>query len=74
MEINIAAQSLTYPVMAQTGGWRKSGGIRAIFYYFVRGETVYMIDAYPKSRKESLTHAEKSALRKLPQAIEDAKA
>jgi len=28
------------------------------FYYFVNGETVYMIDAYPKNEKENLSHAE----------------
>jgi hypothetical protein len=34
------------------------------------GETVYMIDAYPKNEKENLTHAEKNDLRKLAKAIE----
>jgi hypothetical protein len=80
MELNIAAQPLSYPVMPQTGGCRKarwargnrgrSGGIRAVFYYYVTGETVYMIDAYPKNEKENLTDAEKNDLRKLAKAIE----
>lgn len=80
MELNIAAQPLSYPVMPQTGGCRKarwargnrgkSGGIRAIFYYYVRGETVYLIDAYPKNEKENLTDAEKNDLKKLSKAIE----
>jgi hypothetical protein len=43
MELNIAAQPLSHPVMPHTGGCRKvrwargnrgkSGGIRAVFYY-----------------------------------------
>ncbi len=45
MEAGIAADPLAYPVIGRTGGfpearWRrgdsgKSGGVRAIFYYFV---------------------------------------
>jgi hypothetical protein len=81
MELNIAAQPLSYPVMPQTGGCRKarwakghrgkSGGIRAVFYYYyVKGETLYMIDAYPKNEKENLTDAEKSDLRNLSKAIQ----
>ena len=82
MELSIAAQPLSYPVIPQTGGCRKarwgrgthgkSGGIRAAFYYYIRGETVYLIDAYAKNRKENLTNAEKNALKKLAKAIEDA--
>jgi len=79
MELDIAAQPLSYPVMPQTGGCRKarwsrgsrgkSGGIRAVFYYYVAGDTVYMIDAYAKNEKENLTDAEKNDLRKLSKAI-----
>ena len=80
MELNIAAQPLSFPVMPQTGGCRKarwargnrgkSGGIRVVFYYYVIGDTVYMIDAYPKNEKENLTDAEKIELKKLSKAIE----
>ena len=80
MELDIAAQPFSYPVMPQTGGCRKarwargnrgkSGGIRAVFYYYVTGETVYMIDAYPKNEKENLTDAEKSDLKRLAKAME----
>jgi len=48
----------------------KSAGIRAIFYYFVSGETVYMIGAYPKNEKENLSNAEKNGLKRLAQEIE----
>jgi len=79
MEMDIAAQPLQYPVMPGTGGCRKarwgrgsqgkSGGVRAVSYYFVKGETVYMIDVYPKNEKENLTDAEKNQLRRLAKAI-----
>jgi hypothetical protein len=34
------------------------------------GETVYMIDAYPKNEKEDLTDAEKNDFRNLAKAIQ----
>jgi len=80
MELSIASQPLGYPVMPQTGGCRKarwargnrgkSGGIRTVFYYYITGDTTYMIDAYPKNEKENLTDAEKNYLKKLSKAIE----
>jgi hypothetical protein len=80
MELSIAANPLAYPVMPQTGGCRKarwargnrgkSAGIRAVFYYYVSGRAIYMLDAYPKNQKENLTDAEKNVLRSLAQAIE----
>jgi hypothetical protein len=51
------------------GSQGKSGGVRAVSYYFVKGETVYMIDVYPKNEKENLTDAEKNQLRRLAKAI-----
>jgi hypothetical protein len=51
------------------GSRGKSGGIRAVFYYYVAGDTVYMIDAYAKNEKENLTDAEKNDLKKLSKAI-----
>jgi hypothetical protein len=48
----------------------KSGGIRAVFNYYVRGEAVYTIAAYPKNEKENLTDAEKNDRKKLSKAIE----
>jgi hypothetical protein len=80
MELNIAANPLVFPVMPQTGGCRKarwargnrgkSAGIRAVFYYYVSGGAIYMLDAYPKNQKENLTDAEKNDLKNLTQAIE----
>ena len=80
MELDIAADPLAYPVMSQTGGCRKarwargnrgkSAGIRAVFYYYVSGGAIYMLDAYPKNQKENLTDAEKNDLKTLTHAIE----
>ena len=47
----------------------KSGGIRAVFYYYVKGSAIYLLDAYPKNEKENLTNAEKTSLKKLAKAI-----
>ena len=52
------------------GNRGKSAGIRAVFYYYVAGEAIYMLDAYPKNQKENLTDAEKNELRTLAQTIE----
>src|SRR5580692_4537398 len=80
MESNIAADPLAYPVIPQTGGCRKarwargnrgkSAGIRAVFYYYVSGGAIYMLEAYPKNQKENLTDAENNDLKSLAQAIE----
>ena len=79
MEQSIAADPLAYPVMVHTGGCRKarwargnrgkSGGIRVVFYYYVSGEAIYMLEAFPKNEKENLTDADKNQLRKVTQAI-----
>ena len=63
------------PVIPGTGGVRKarwgtgtkgkSGGVRAIYYYFVAGATVYMLALYAKSQKSDLTEREKKELKKL---------
>jgi hypothetical protein len=80
METSIASGPSAYPVISGTGGCRKarwargnrgkSAGLRAIFYFFVRGDAVYMIDAYPKNEKENLSDAEKNALKQLAKEIE----
>ncbi|NDJ10141.1 MAG: hypothetical protein EBY17_02980 [Acidobacteriia bacterium] len=73
MESSIAEAPAFHPVIPGSGGCRKarwaragrgkSGGLRTIFYYFVRGETVYLLDADAKSEKENLTDAEKNELK-----------
>jgi hypothetical protein len=80
METAIAADPVTYPVIPGTGGFRKarwargnkgkSGGVRAIFYYFVTAEAVYILDIYAKNEQENISNAEKNKLRRIAQEIE----
>jgi hypothetical protein len=60
MEASVASDPLAFPVIRGTGGFRKarwslgtsgkSGGVRAIFYYFVSGDTVFFTVALCKER------------------------
>ena len=64
----------------QTGGLRKismatvtlgkSGSARVI-YFLATEEIIYLVMAYPKSTKDSLTDAEKSDLKKLTKLLKD---
>ncbi|WP_213990116.1 type II toxin-antitoxin system RelE/ParE family toxin [Sodalis sp. dw_96] len=66
--------------IAGTGGCRKvrwalpgigkSGGIRVIYYYLTRDGEIYLLIAYPKNEKDSLTNSEKNQLKKVIEAIE----
>jgi hypothetical protein len=49
-------------------GRGKRGGIRVIYYYFTEDEQVYMLYAYPKSKKDDLTADQ---LMQLKQLVED---
>jgi hypothetical protein len=81
MEAHVAADPLAYPVIRGTGGFRKarwsrgssgkSGGVRAIFYYFVSGDTVFFTLVYAKNESENLNHDQEKELKRLAQAIED---
>ncbi len=53
-----------------TGDQGKSGGARVI-YFLATDEVVYMVLAYPKSTKDSLTKAEKAALKKLVRQLKE---
>jgi len=81
MEARIAADPLAHPLIRGTGGFRKarwsrgssgkSGGVRAIFYYLVSGDTVFFTLLYAKNDSENLTHDQENELKRLAQAIED---
>lgn len=47
---------------AQGGG--KSGGMRVIYYWVKDRDQIYMLVAYPKSKKDDLTDKETAVLRK----------
>ena len=52
-----------------TGSGRgKQGGIRVIYYYFTEDGQIYMLYAYPKSKKDNLTADQ---LKQLKQLVED---
>jgi len=80
MEASVASDPLAFPVIRGTGGFRKarwsrgtrgkSGGVRAIFYYFVSGDTVFFTLLYAKNELENLTHEQEKELKRLAQAIE----
>ena len=67
-------------LIRQTGGLRKirmatgtqgkSGSARVI-YFLATDEVIYLVMAYPKSTKDSLTDAEKADLKKLTKLLKD---
>ena len=67
-------------LIRQTGGLRKirmatgvqgkSGSARVI-YFLATDEIIYLVMAYPKSTKDSLTDAEKAALKTLTQQLKN---
>ncbi|MCL2411541.1 MAG: addiction module toxin RelE [Treponema sp.] len=66
-------------VVRGTGGLRKfrwklpntgkSGGLRILYVDVVIQEIMYMVDLFPKSVKESLTNAEKNAIKQLVEEL-----
>ncbi len=50
-------------------GTGKSGGIRTIYYWAKSKDQIYMLLAYPKSKKDTLTEQEKTILRHLVKAL-----
>lgn len=81
---DLQKEIIQYPtkgdVMPQTGGLRKSrmsigdkgksSGARVI-YFLANLEIVWLVLAYPKSAKDSLTEAEKAELRKLTALLKE---
>lgn len=57
-------------VRMATGNQGKSGSARVI-YFLATVEVIYLVMAYPKSTKDSLTDAEKAALKTLTQQLKD---
>ena len=52
-------------------GRGKSGGVRVIYYWQVEGDRIYMLTIYGKNVKDNLTAAERSAWRKVVEAIKN---
>ena len=53
-----------------TGTQGKSGSARVI-YFLATEEIIYLVMAYPKSTKDSLTATEKADLKKLTKLLKD---
>ncbi len=78
LQIELIGQPEKGDVIQGTGGLRKirmavnnkgkSGGARVI-YFLATTETIYLVLAYPKSVKDSLTSTEKSDLKKLTKLL-----
>jgi len=83
MESAIAADPEAHPIVPGAGGvrkarWgrerkRKSGGVRVIYYYWLRDGEVYMLSIYAKNEQADMTAADKKAARKFVEALKDAK-
>ncbi len=73
LEQQIADHPEAAPIIAGTGGVRKvrarlgergkRGGARVLYLYLPRSETVYLLLAYSKNARESITNAEKRMIR-----------
>jgi hypothetical protein len=48
----------------------KRGGVRAVYYFLVRADLVYMLDIYAKNEKSDLTPADKRELRSIASMLE----
>ena len=57
-------------IRMSTGKQGKSGSARVI-YFLATAEVIYLVMAYPKSTKDSITDAEKAELKKLTQRLKD---
>jgi hypothetical protein len=51
------------------GGRGKRGGARIIYFAWLAGRELYLLDIYAKNEKEDLSHADKTALRGLVEAL-----
>ena len=48
----------------------KRGGVRAVYYFFVRTDLVYMLDIYAKNEKSDLSSADKRELQAIVSMLE----
>jgi hypothetical protein len=79
----IAADPESHPVVPGAGGVRKarwgreargkSGGVRIIYYYWVRDCEVYMLSIYAKNEQADMDATDKKAARKFVETLKNAK-
>jgi hypothetical protein len=79
MEFFIACALADHPVMPGAGGFRKarwgrrgegkSGGFRVIYFFISPPGRIYMASIFAKSRKQTLSAADRNVLARLAAAI-----
>ena len=82
MEFYIALAPEDHPVIPGTGGFRKarwarrgkgkSGGLRIIYFFLAAPGRIYMAEIYAKSRKQTLSAADRHVLARLAAEIKKA--
>jgi mRNA-degrading endonuclease RelE of RelBE toxin-antitoxin system len=82
MEFFIACAPEVHPVIPGAGGFRKArwarrgqgkrGGFRVVYFFLAEPERVYMASIYAKSRKETLSAADRNVLANLAARIKRA--
>jgi len=82
LEFFIACAPQNHPVIEGSGGFRKarwarrgsgkSGGFRVIYFFLAAPSRVYMAAIYAKSRRETLSAADRNALAKVASHIKRA--
>lgn len=82
LEVILMADPRKPPVIPGTGGLRKlrfsaaswsggkSGGARVLFAWFPAHAVIYLVMAYPKSRRDNITAAEKVGIARILRSIE----
>jgi hypothetical protein len=80
LAFSLASHPQAHPTIAGAAGARKArwgragmgkrGGIRVIYYYALKRETVLLIAAYAKNVQENIGNDQKKAIRQLVQDFE----
>jgi hypothetical protein len=82
MEFHIACAPEDHPIIPGAGGFRKarwarrgkgkSGGVRVVYYFLAAPGRIYMATIYAKTRKATLSAADRHALARLAAQIKKA--
>lgn len=80
LELRLALRPRSGPVVPGTGGVRKlrvapegrgkRGGVRIIYYFHARRDVVFLILAYAKTTRDTLSGADKARMRRLTSQLE----
>jgi len=82
MEFFVACGPEDHPVIPGSGGFRKarwarpgkgkSGGFRVVYFFLAKPGRIYMATIYAKSRRETLSAADRNVLAKIATEIKKA--